>query len=387
MLAKEPEKRPRDVAELLSLLHGIVYVAPVVRQVTEPIVRQKTVWEVAGKTAEVVSVTEEDAGVTEEKEAKARRRVPGWVWAASIVVLLIAGFTIWRMVVAPKAEFYMEERKGLEALESSINEMGTSDFTRDAVRHFARAAAIEPTNPQAQLYYGVAQAGLYSPGDRESPENLKAAKDAINKFERVLALRPNDGYALNGLALLYYEIGEIDAAKKTLLRILTVEPHDLDAESNIGVIDWMVAYKAVRDRLNQEGKSYSGEGDYANVSPAACRALAESNTHVLADALQHFGAIPQDADAMMYMNLIYRLRAGTHCGDNGARAADLAEAKHFREKAVATYLAARQSGSSQSSVQSPQPASTLSLPEDIHFRLSRIPPPPPPPPSPSSARH
>jgi serine/threonine-protein kinase len=45
MLAKNVEQRPKDVAELLRLLDGIVYVAPVARQATEPIVRQKTVCE------------------------------------------------------------------------------------------------------------------------------------------------------------------------------------------------------------------------------------------------------------------------------------------------------------------------------------------------------
>jgi serine/threonine protein kinase len=399
MLAKDPEKRPRDVAELLSLLDGITYVAPVVRQVTEPIVRQKTVWENAdatevdaGTTEDNASATEVDAGATEgkeeEAEAKVRRHVPGWVWAASIVVLLIAGLAIW-LIIVPKAEFYMEERKGLEALESAVGEMGESDFSREAARHFARATAIDSTDPQALLYLGVAQAEKISPGGTNTPEKLKAAKDAIATFEQVLVLRPNDGRALNAIAELYYTIDEFDAVKETLLRILSVEPRDLDADYNIGVIDWMVAYKAIRDRLSQENKSYGGEGDYANASPAACRALAESNTPVLEEAIQHLNrdlaTDPNDADAISYLSLVYRLRAGTHCGDSSARAADLTAAKTYKEMAT-MYLAARQSGSSQPRVDSPQPASTLSLPEDIHFRLYRIPTPPPPPPPPPSAR-
>jgi tetratricopeptide (TPR) repeat protein len=342
---------------------------PEKRREIVPEEKQKTVWEDAGASEDV------------DAEAKVRRRVPVWVWAASVVVLLIAGFATWRIFVP--TEFDKEERAGLEAIQS--------DKYDEVARHFAHAAAIEPTNPQALLYYGVAQAANYSPGGSQNGDNLAAANNAIATFEQVLALRPNDGYALNAIALLYYEIGELDASKKTLLRIVTIEPRDLEADYNIGVIDWMVAYRAVRERLSQEHQAFGKEGDY-NVSPAACRALAESNRPVLADAMQHLNRVleanPKDDDAMVYLNLVYRLRAGTHCGDmaaradKAARAADLAEAKTYLEKATATRLAARQSGSSKPRDDSPQPASTLSLPENIHIRLYRIPPPPPPPPSP-----
>ena len=85
LLAKDRSDRPEDVSELLNLLDAIVYVTPKTRQVTVPEVWQATVWE--------------NARSKEQKaDEKPRRLLPGWVWAASVFVLLIAGFAIWRIL-------------------------------------------------------------------------------------------------------------------------------------------------------------------------------------------------------------------------------------------------------------------------------------------------
>ena len=69
LLAKDREDRPKDVAEMLSLLDAVRYLP------TD--LQRETVVDDAGKRA----------------SEKHSRRVPVWVWIASIAVLLIASFT------------------------------------------------------------------------------------------------------------------------------------------------------------------------------------------------------------------------------------------------------------------------------------------------------
>ncbi|MGD0901738.1 MAG: protein kinase [Terracidiphilus sp.] len=82
LLAKERDQRPKDVAETLHLLDAVVYVPP-------PVVRPVTVAESAG------TVGHGGAGGI-------AGRVPVWVWAAALAVLLIAAFVAGR-IFSPRA--------------------------------------------------------------------------------------------------------------------------------------------------------------------------------------------------------------------------------------------------------------------------------------------
>jgi serine/threonine protein kinase len=79
LLAKDREQRPRDVAEVLGLLSAVAYLPPATRRATEPEPSRATVWEKPGSSAQ-------NAG----KES--RTRLPVWVWAASVAVLLAVTF-------------------------------------------------------------------------------------------------------------------------------------------------------------------------------------------------------------------------------------------------------------------------------------------------------
>jgi len=83
LLAKDREQRPEDVAELRRLLDGVAYLPPATRRVTQPELRRAT--------------TLEDARLRDLRAGKKlRARVPVWVWAAPVVVLLAVTFFAWR---------------------------------------------------------------------------------------------------------------------------------------------------------------------------------------------------------------------------------------------------------------------------------------------------
>jgi serine/threonine protein kinase len=81
LLAKDREKRPKDVAEVLGLLDAVTYLAPKPRQVTEAEPRPPITLR-ASASGDVHS------------GKKSRGRVPVWVGAACLLVLLAATFSI-----------------------------------------------------------------------------------------------------------------------------------------------------------------------------------------------------------------------------------------------------------------------------------------------------
>ena len=60
-----------------------------------------------------------------------------------------------------------------------------------AIVHFKNAVALDPTLLNARLYLATAYAQQYVPGG-ESPENLKIAQQAIDAFNDVLKMDPNN---------------------------------------------------------------------------------------------------------------------------------------------------------------------------------------------------
>ena len=104
MLAKEPEARPRDVAEFLSLLAAVRY--------TPPTTSRKTVID-APLPPSFASVTPVGPAPTLPLVAPAvpppvvpqvPKRTPVWVWAAGVVILIAAAFAAGRILLPGPAK-------------------------------------------------------------------------------------------------------------------------------------------------------------------------------------------------------------------------------------------------------------------------------------------
>ena len=59
------------------------------------------------------------------------------------------------------------------------------------MEHFKEAIALDPTNPNAQLYLATAYMSQWIPG-AESPENDEMANKAKDEFMKVLDQDPNE---------------------------------------------------------------------------------------------------------------------------------------------------------------------------------------------------
>lgn len=221
--------------------------------------------------------------------------------------------------------------KGVEAFKTARYE--------EAINHFQQAVALDPTLPMARLYLATAYSQQVIP-NLQTPDNLKNAQLAIQNFQIVLDKEPNNVNALKGIAALYLNIQNFDQAKAYQNKVIGVDPNDAAAYYTIGVIDWTLAYKNALPVRQSLGLHDNGD---PIKDKKACEALAEKNTPLIQEGLDALNKATQLKenydDAMAYINLMYRRKADTECGNEDGRKADLATADEWVQKAMAARKA------------------------------------------------
>src|ERR1051325_5192374 len=93
-----------------------------------------------------------------------------------------------------------------------------------AIEHFRQAVNYDPGLLNARLYLATAMRQLYVPGG-DSPDNVKAGKEAIDAFEDVLKVDPNNNTALATIGETYYEMKQYDKAKEYQRRLQQLDPN------------------------------------------------------------------------------------------------------------------------------------------------------------------
>jgi tetratricopeptide (TPR) repeat protein len=221
--------------------------------------------------------------------------------------------------------------KGVEAFKTARYE--------EAINHFQQAVSLDPTLPMARLYLATAYSQQVIP-NLQTPDNMKNAQLAIQNFEMVLSKEPNNVNALKGIAALYLNIQNFDQARAYQNKVIGVDPNDAAAYYTIGVIDWTVAYKNAIPVRQSFGLHDNGD---PIKDKKACDALAEKNAPLIQQGLDALTKATQLKDnydeAMAYINLLYRRKAETECGNEDARKADLATADQWVQKAMAARKA------------------------------------------------
>ncbi len=216
----------------------------------------------------------------------------------------------------------------------------------EAIDHFQRAVSLDPTLLNARLYLATAYAEQYVPGG-DTPDNVKTGQQAIDAFQQVLQVDSNNANALGSIGQIYYEMKDYDKAKDYQLRLMKTEPNNPDSYYWIGVLDWQPAYKndmLLRQKLNLIMPKDPSKPDVLPPLPAKARdQLATQNASLVDEGMQSLEKAlqlkPDYADAMSYLNLMYRQKADLEASPD-AREADLAKADGLVSKALALKKAA-----------------------------------------------
>lgn len=228
--------------------------------------------------------------------------------------------------------------KARDQLNKGVNSFKTARY-EEAVDHFQQAVALDPKLSMARLYLATAYSQQVIP-NLQTPDNLKNAQLAIQNFQSVLENDPNNVNALKGIAALYLNIGNFDQAKAYQNKVIAVAPDDASAYYTIGVIDWTLAFKNAIPVRQSFGLHDNGD---PIKDKKACADLAGKNTPLIQEGLDSLTKATQLKenydDAMAYINLLYRRKAETECGDEDARKADLSTADQWVQKAMAARKA------------------------------------------------
>jgi len=211
---------------------------------------------------------------------------------------------------------------------------------QQSIMHFKSAVDLDPTLLNARLYLATAYAQQYIPGG-DSEDNRQIAHQAIQSFEDVLKMDPENLTAISSIAQTYYNMKEFEKAKEYQRRRMRITPNDPEPYYWIGVIDWATVYPKrmqVRKDLNIAYPSDPSKPGILTPIPAKARAeLAEENSELVEEGVQALQKAielkPNDADAMAYLNLMYRERSDLQA-DAEAREADLKLADEWVEKAL-----------------------------------------------------
>ena len=214
-----------------------------------------------------------------------------------------------------------------------------------AILHFKNAVALDPTLLNARLYLATAYAQQYVPGG-ESPENVKYAQQAIDAFDDVLKMDPNNTTAIASAAQMYYNMKKFAKAQEYQRRWLQVEPNNPVPYYWIGVLDWAICFprtQQMRKDLKIEFPKDPKDPSSLPPFPEKARAeLEEQNGPLVKEGLELLDKAiqlkPNDFATMSYLNLLYRQKADLE-PTAAAREADLKQADDWTDKAIASRKA------------------------------------------------
>jgi tetratricopeptide (TPR) repeat protein len=280
-----------------------------------------------------------------------------------MVVVLAVGGACWYRYDRPQAKAARDLNQGIALYRSGQYSA--------AIAMFYKATVDDPTDARAWHYVGACFAQEFVPGG-DSPDNRQLGMRAIQAFEEALRVDPGNPLALGAIGAIYYQLGDFDKARDWEQKRLAIDPSNPETHYWIGVLDWVSCYKHGARLRESLGISSDLQASHPEKSRGR---LEKENGPQIEEGMKELASAlelqPNYADAMVYMNLMYRQKAELE-RDSMARAADLATADEWVEKALAVRKA------SLGETPAPAPAD-----KDFDFLLIAPPPPPPPPPPPA----
>lgn len=233
--------------------------------------------------------------------------------------------------------------KARDQLNRGVAAFKSAQFNQ-AIQNFQTAIRLDPTLVNAKLYLATAYQSQFIPG-APSEDNLHMAQQAMDEYKVVLEQDPSNANAVAGIARLNYDMGDLEGARDYYTKLLSISPNDPSAYYTLGAIDYQETHRGIelaRKTLGVTdltapmiGKKHTRE------QVDQCKALGQQDESKIDDGIQQLQKAlelrPGYADAMTYLNLLYRDKGDLTCGDEVAYRADISTA----DKYAADEIAAR----------------------------------------------
>lgn len=213
----------------------------------------------------------------------------------------------------------------------------------EAIEHFQNAIQLDPTLVNAKIYLATAYQSQFIPG-APSEDNLHLAQQAMDEYKLILDGDPTNANAVEGIARLDYDMGNLDDARTYYVKSLSISPNDPTAYYTLGAIAYQKTNKGIL--LTRQSLGITDLNNpmipAKKATPAAkkaCESLNQQDSAVIDDGIQQLNKAlelrPDYADAMTYLNLLYREKADLTCGNESERQANLKIANDFVARGLA----------------------------------------------------
>ena len=223
--------------------------------------------------------------------------------------------------------------KARDQLNKGVKAYKNAEYDK-AIDYFKRAVEYDDKLKLAKLYLAIAYADQVVEA-ADTPENNKAAQQAIAGFESLLQDDPNNILALKHLASLYMKLKRFDDSRKYYRKAIDADPNDPEAYYSVGVIDWSFVYKDIGERKGKVGLKIEDQLK----SKQVCEEIKTVDGPRIDDGIKMLTTAMEKRadydDAMTYVNLLYHRKADTECGDPQAYAEDIKTANDWVDKAMA----------------------------------------------------
>ncbi len=221
--------------------------------------------------------------------------------------------------------------KGVQAYKSALYDQAIEDFKE--------ARDLDPSLLSARVYLATAYASQYIPG-APSEENVNKGKQAVNEFQEILKIDPNDLSAIDGIGSILFQMAGtppynpklFEESKTYHQRHIQIKPEDPEPYYWIGVIDWTLAYRSNAEmRLEHNKSNLRKQIKDEDPLPPKVRGDYSAKYGSIVDegikALQQAITLRTDYDdAMAYLNLLYRRKADmVESADERAKLIKMAE--------------------------------------------------------------
>ena len=204
----------------------------------------------------------------------------------------------------------------------------------DAIQRFEQAVTLDPDFVLARMYLAATYLQVFEPGV-DTPDNVIRATKALDQYSEILRSNPNDVESLKGVAYLKLQLNNFDGARQAYAKAIAMEPNDPELLYAAGVANWSMA----SSEIMAEKAKLDAESEYSLILSESCpdvRAktltMVESGIAMLNKAI----SLRKDyVDAMMYMEMLYRLRADLECDNRKSYHADMKQSEEWSDRAAA----------------------------------------------------
>ena len=204
----------------------------------------------------------------------------------------------------------------------------------DAIQRFEQAVTLDPDFVLARMYLAATYLQVFEPGV-DTPDNVIRATKALDQYSEILRSNPNDVESLKGVAYLKLQLNNFDGARQAYAKAIALEPNDPELLYAAGVANWSMA----SSQITSEKAKLDAESEYSLILSESCPDV-RAKTLTMVDSgiamLNKAISLRKDyVDAMMYMEMLYRLRADLECDNRKSYHADMKQSEEWSDRAAA----------------------------------------------------